>query len=99
MATQVTSALTTTNGTPATGISSSAMIRDGMVRISGTFVGTVQVTVDAIGDGTFAPATDSSGNVISLTAPCTMRVSNGVACNTRVECTVFTSGTINVGLR
>jgi len=98
MSAQVTSALTTTKATPATGISNIATIRDGLVRISGVFVGTAQITIDAIGDGTFAPMTDLSGNVVSITVPSTLRIANGVACNTRVECSVYTSGTINVGL-
>lgn len=96
---QVTADLTTTNGTPATGITASCLMKDGIVRISGTFSATVQVEVDAIGNGTYAPATDSSGTALNLTAAGVMRVNNGIACNTRVTCTAYTSGTVNVAMR
>ena len=96
---QVTASLTTTNGTPATGISDACLVKDGIVRLSGTFSATIQVMVDALGDGTWAPATDSTGAALSLTTPGAMRIGNGIACPTRVECTAYTSGTIAVAIR
>ena len=74
-------------------------LKSGIVSISGTFVGTVQVFVDALGDGTFAAAADSAGTAISITTPVAMKIDNGVACNTRVDCTAYTSGTIDVAVR
>ena len=74
-------------------------LKSGIISISGTFVGTVQVFIDAAGTGTFAAAADSSGTALSITTAVTMAIDCGVACNVRVDCTAYTSGTINVVVR
>ena len=74
-------------------------LKSGIISISGTFVGTVQVLIDALGTGTFAAAADSTGTAISITTPVAMQIDCGVACNVRVDCTAYTSGTINVAVR
>lgn len=82
-----------------TGSTSPVQMKEGIVRISGTFVGTVNIEVDAMGDGTYAVAVDSTGTTVALTAPGVLRINNGVACNTRLTCSAYTSGTINATLR
>lgn len=82
----------------ATGVTASVLMKTGAVRVSGTFVGTVQVEVDVIGDGTFAAAVDTTGAAITFTAPGALKIDNGLSCNTRLNCTAYTSGTINVAL-
>ena len=74
-------------------------LKSGILEISGTFVGTVRLLIDAIGDGTFAAAADSSGTAISITTPVAMAIDCGIACNVRVDCTAYTSGTIVVSVR
>lgn len=74
-------------------------LKSGILEVSGTFVGTVRLLIDAIGDGTFAAAADSAGTALSITTPVCMVIDCGVACNVRVDCTAYTSGTINVAVR
>lgn len=78
---------------------SGVLMKEGVVRVSGTFSATLRIEVDALGDGTWAPALDSTGAVLEITEPGVMHVDNGVACPTRVTCSSYTSGTVNVALR
>lgn len=67
------------------------------VSLWGTFVGTVQIERSFDGGVTWLPASkDTSGTVASYTAPMTVvceEPERGV--NFRLNCTAFTSGTIN----
>jgi hypothetical protein len=93
MSASVTDSFTgTANGTP-------VLVKDGILEISGTFAGTIQLHVDALGNGTYAAAADSSGAALSITGPVSMRISNGVACNVRSVCSAYTSGTAVVSIR
>lgn len=82
----------------ATGASPGMMLQSGMVSVLGTFVGTVQVQVDILGDGNWVAATDASGNVLSLSAAGVLNIYNGVPCLTRLNCSAYTSGTISARL-
>lgn len=93
MSAQVSQSLTSATSTAA------IPIKDGVVSVTGTFSATWRIDVDALGDGSWAPALDSSGVAVTSTAAGAMRINNGVACPTRVTCTAFTSGTLVVGLR
>lgn len=90
---QVTAAIT------ATGATGSIFMTTGVVEVGGTFVGTVNIQIDATGDGTWADALDSSGASVAITAPGVLRINNGLGCNTRLNCSAYTSGTINVELK
>lgn len=83
----------------ATGATSAIMMRNGIVRVSGTFSATLQVEVDALANGTWAPALDGSGAAINITVPGVLKVENGVTCPTRINCTAYTSGTVAVAIR
>lgn len=74
-------------------------VTNGVMEVSGTFSGTIQLKIDALGNGVYAPAADSSGAALSITAPCVMRIANGVPCSVRAECTAYTSGTAVVTVR
>lgn len=91
--TQLSSSLT------GTGSTDPVIMRNGIVRLSGTFSATLQVEVDALANNTWAPALDGSGAAISVTVPGVLKIENGVSCPTRVTCTAYTSGTVNVALR
>lgn len=91
--TQLSSSLT------GTGSTSAVIMRNGIVRLSGTFSATLQVEVDALANNTWAPALDGSGAAINITVPGVLKIENGVSCPTRVTCTAYTSGTVNVALR
>lgn len=82
-----------------TGSSAPVLMKQGTVRISGTFSATIQVEVDVIGNGTWAPALDSAGAAVDLTVPGVMKIDNGAPCNTRVTCSAYTSGTIAYALK
>jgi hypothetical protein len=90
---QVSAALT------ATGATGAVFMTSGVVEVGGTFVGTINIQVDATGDGTWANALDSSGSAVAITAPGILRINNGLGCNTRLNCSAYTSGTINVELK
>ena len=93
MSTSVTDSFTSaTNGSP-------ILVKDGVMEISGTFVGTIQLHIDALGNGTYAAAADSSGIALSITTPVAMRIANGVATNVRAVCSAYTSGTAVVSIR
>lgn len=83
----------------ATGATGSLFMSRGLVEISGTFVGTVNIQIDVLGDGTWANAVDTAGTAAALTAPGVLKINNGVGCNTRVNCSAYTSGSIVVGLK
>ena len=82
----------------ATGPSPAMMMQSGVMSITGTFSGTVQVQVDVLGDGNWVAATDTSGNVLSLSAAGVLNIFNGVPCLTRLNCSAYTSGTISARL-
>ncbi|MBZ9600741.1 hypothetical protein [Phyllobacterium chamaecytisi] len=82
-----------------TGVSDSVYMAKGLAKISGTFVGTVGIEVDVLGDGVFAPVVDMTGAAVALTAPGAIKIDNGVGAFVRLSCTAFTSGTITGGLR
>lgn len=83
----------------ATGATGGVMMRNGIVRVSGTFVATLQVEVDALGNGVYAPALDGAGLAINISTPGVMKIENGVGCFVRVNCTAYTSGTVAVAIR
>jgi hypothetical protein len=83
----------------ATGATGSIFMTTGLVEISGTFVGTVNVQVDVLGDGTWVNATDTTGAAVAITAPGVLRINNGIGCNTRLNCSAYTSGSIVCGLK
>jgi hypothetical protein len=83
----------------ATGATDSIFMTNGVVEVGGTFVGTINIQVDATGDGTWANAMDSSGSAVAITAPGIYRINNGIGCNTRLNCSAYTSGSILVELR
>jgi hypothetical protein len=89
----------TSSSLTGTGSTSPVLMKEGIVRVSGTFSATVIVEVDALGDGTYAPAVDPSGASISIVAAGVFHINNGIACNTRLTCSAYTSGTINAALR
>lgn len=64
--------------------------------ISGTFVGTVKAETTADGT-TWIIAKDNTGTLISTTAPATFTLS-GAHSRLRIECTAYTSGTIDGAL-
>lgn len=78
-----------------TGTSSLLKVKSGILQIYGTFVGTVQIEVDPLETGNWAPALDSSGAVLGLTVPGAMKIDNGKAVPMRLKCSAYTSGTIN----
>lgn len=73
------------------------MMTNGLVSVTGVFVGTVNIQIDVLGDGNWANCIDPvSGNVIALTAPAAVQINNGIPALTRVNVSAYTSGTISV---
>jgi hypothetical protein len=83
----------------ATGPGTPISVQNGVLEISGTFSGTVQLYIDVVGDGTYAPAMDASGTPLSLTQPGVLNIANGAPVNCRAQCTAYASGAIVASIR
>ena len=82
----------------ATGASASVVGTPTSVKIAGTFVATVKVQIKDAHDN-WINLKDTSGTEISMTAPDTWTVDTGVSEEVRVNCTAYTSGTIEVDIK
>lgn len=84
-----------TNSLTSTASGDAVLLKEGIVQVSGTFVGTWKVEIDAAGTGTWTPVVDpSTGNDYSFTAPGAIALNNGVPTMTRITCSAYTSGTL-----
>lgn len=81
----------------ATGSSGILVLKEGFVSVQGTWVGTINIEVDPIGNGTWSNLTDAAGAAIALTGNFNVAIDNGAPIKTRVKFT-RTSGTAVVVL-